>query len=247
MASDIRCANEISHGSRQSTPRTRLENPASRADLVVDAITRAILTGDLPPGSRLVERDVASLLGVSKTPVREALKVLERKGLTTVNAFRGAEVRIVDETLARDVYGVRVLLEPAAVRQSIGLYDEWRSRARTRGTRGGRRRGFERGPRRAVPGEPALSPAALRAVPQPAPAQDARRPPGSGGVDLRRRVAAPLDLGGRVTGAPLDPRRRGGRERRAGRGRGARAHREVPRRPATRRPELATVPLGAEL
>ncbi len=104
-------------------PLTRLGNPASRADLVVNAITRAILTGDLPPGSRLVERDVASLLGVSKTPVREALKVLERKGLTTVNAFRGAEVRIVDETLARDVYGVRVLLEPAAVRQSIGLYD----------------------------------------------------------------------------------------------------------------------------
>ena len=61
-----------------------------RTAAVLDAISRAILTGELPPGRSLVEADLATALGVSKTPVREALKTLAGAGLVTMSPYRGA-------------------------------------------------------------------------------------------------------------------------------------------------------------
>ena len=98
----------------------------SRTDLIVDAIRAAILRGDLQPGEPLVEREVAKRLGVSKTPVREALKVLARSGLVTISPFRGAQVREVHPELARSIYEVRILLEPEAVRRSVASQDKSR-------------------------------------------------------------------------------------------------------------------------
>jgi DNA-binding GntR family transcriptional regulator len=79
-------------------------------------IRTAILQGELRPGQGLVERDLARLLNVSKTPIREALKVLSNSGLVTVAPFKGSAVRTVDQHLARSIYHVRLLLEPEAVR-----------------------------------------------------------------------------------------------------------------------------------
>ena len=91
----------------------------SRTVLVLDAIKHAILTGELLAGEPLVETDLAALLGVSKTPVREALKTLAGAGLVTMSPYKGATVRAVDDDLVRSVYDLRLLLEPEAVRRSV--------------------------------------------------------------------------------------------------------------------------------
>ena len=91
----------------------------SRTLVVLGAIKHAILTGELRPGQSLVETDLAQVLGVSKTPVREALKTLAGAGLVTMSPYKGAAVRTVDDDLARSVYDMRLLLEPEAVSRSV--------------------------------------------------------------------------------------------------------------------------------
>jgi DNA-binding GntR family transcriptional regulator len=105
-------------------PVAPIASPLSRSDLVAEAITEAILRGDLRPGQPLVERELAGFLGVSKTPVREALKRLSGSGLITTNAYRGTVVRAVDRGMVRTVYEVRLLLEPAAVRRAVPGHNE---------------------------------------------------------------------------------------------------------------------------
>ncbi len=97
----------------------------SRTVVVLDAIKHAILTGELRPGQGLVEADLAGLLGVSKTPVREALKTLAGAGLVTMSPYKGATVRAVDDALVRSVYDMRLLLEPEAVRRGVGRGSDW--------------------------------------------------------------------------------------------------------------------------
>jgi DNA-binding GntR family transcriptional regulator len=96
-----------------------LQLPASRTELVLAEIRRAILTRKLLPGQPLVEMELASQLGVSKTPVREALKLLSGSGLVTFSPYKGASVRVVDRELAVAVYDVRLLLEPEAVGRAV--------------------------------------------------------------------------------------------------------------------------------
>src|SRR5487761_1105391 len=97
----------------------------SRTVGVPDAIKHAILTGELRPGQGLVEADLAAVLGVSKTPVREALKTLAGAGLVTMSPYKGAAVRTVDDGLARSVYDVRLLLEPEAVSRAVAAGHDW--------------------------------------------------------------------------------------------------------------------------
>lgn len=91
----------------------------SRTEAVLDAIRHAILAGELRPGQSLVETELAQLLGVSKTPVREALKTLAGAGLVTMSAYRGATVRAIDAASAAAIYDLRLLLEPEAVRRAV--------------------------------------------------------------------------------------------------------------------------------
>jgi DNA-binding GntR family transcriptional regulator len=97
--------------------------PASRTEVVLEEIRRGILTRELLPGQPLVEAELAQRLGVSKTPVREALKVLSNSGLVTFSPYKGASVCIVDAALAQAVYDVRLVLEPEAVRRTVELRD----------------------------------------------------------------------------------------------------------------------------
>ena len=90
-----------------------------RTAAVLDAIKHAILAGELKPGQSLVEAELAQALGVSKTPVREALKTLAGAGLVTMSPYRGAAVRAIDAEAARAIYDLRLLLEPEAVRRAI--------------------------------------------------------------------------------------------------------------------------------
>src|SRR5436305_11288911 len=102
-----------------------------RTEAVLDALKHAILTGRLPPGQPLIENDLAAQLGVSKTPVREALKTLAGAGLVTMSPYKGAMVRTVDDALAHSVCDIRLLLEPEALRRAVAGTGggHWRSAA----------------------------------------------------------------------------------------------------------------------
>lgn len=91
----------------------------SRSEAVLSAIRHAILAGELRPGQSLVEAELAQRLGVSKTPVREALKTLAGAGLVTMSAYRGATVRSIDAAAAAAIYDLRLLVEPEAVRRAV--------------------------------------------------------------------------------------------------------------------------------
>ena len=97
----------------------------SRTVAVLEAIKHAILAGELKPGQALVETDLAEVLGVSKTPVREALKTLAGAGLVTMNPYKGAAVRVVDDEAARHVYDARLLLEPEALGRAVAAGHDW--------------------------------------------------------------------------------------------------------------------------
>src|ERR1700735_2203110 len=99
----------------------------SRTVAVLEAIKHAILVGDPTPGRPLGETDLAAVLGVSKTPVREALKTLAGAGLVTMNPYKGAVVRVVDDEQARHVYDVRLLLEPEAPARAPAAGHDWRA------------------------------------------------------------------------------------------------------------------------
>jgi len=90
-----------------------------RTGWVMTQIRDAILEGRLTAGQPLVEADLAQTFGVSKTPVREALKTLTGQGLVRLGDFKGATVSAVDARLVRDVSGVRLLLEPSAVGAAV--------------------------------------------------------------------------------------------------------------------------------
>jgi DNA-binding GntR family transcriptional regulator len=84
--------------------------------MVRDSLRRAILDGTLPAGTRLVQADIATRLRVSTTPVREALRDLAMEGLIRLDAHRGAVVHETDLREVREIYLLRKLLEPEAVR-----------------------------------------------------------------------------------------------------------------------------------
>lgn len=88
-------------------------------EYVRDVLRRAILNGDLPGGSRLVQAELAATLEVSTTPVREALRDLSVEGLVRFDPHRGAVVTEIDRDDLLDIYELRRLLEPHAMRQAV--------------------------------------------------------------------------------------------------------------------------------
>jgi DNA-binding GntR family transcriptional regulator len=83
---------------------------------VLEVLRQSIITGRLQPGSRLVERELVSMMGVSRTVIREALRQLESEGLVAVIANKGPIVRELTLAEARDLYSIRAVLEGLAAR-----------------------------------------------------------------------------------------------------------------------------------
>ena len=84
-------------------------------DVVFNTLRQAILRGELKPGERLMEIQLANKLGVSRTPIREAIRKLELEGLVLMIPRKGAEVADITEKSLRDVLEVRKALEELAV------------------------------------------------------------------------------------------------------------------------------------
>ena len=76
-------------------------------DVVFNTLRKAILTGELQPGERLMEIHLANQLGVSRTPIREAIHKLALEGLVIMIPRRGAEVAQITEKSLKDVLEVR--------------------------------------------------------------------------------------------------------------------------------------------
>ena len=84
-------------------------------DVVFNTLRQAILKGELEPGERLMEIQLADRLGVSRTPIREAIRKLELEGLVLMIPRKGAEVAKISEKSLRDVLEVRRSLEELAI------------------------------------------------------------------------------------------------------------------------------------
>lgn len=86
---------------------------------VAEALRQAVLSGSLAVGTRLVQAELATEFGVSNTPVREAMRQLAAEGLIQFDSFRGAVVRAPSLDEVREVYEIRLLLEPLAMRKAV--------------------------------------------------------------------------------------------------------------------------------
>jgi DNA-binding GntR family transcriptional regulator len=84
-----------------------------------DAIRDAILAGRIPEGARIAELDLARQLSVSRTPIREALSRLAAEGLVELSPNRGARVATWTSEELREIFEVRLRLEPYAVSQAV--------------------------------------------------------------------------------------------------------------------------------
>jgi DNA-binding GntR family transcriptional regulator len=88
--------------------------PRSVGEVVYDTLKGAITKGDLPPGQRLIEHQLALQLRTSRIPIREAIKKLEKDGLVERLLKRGFVVRSVTEAEIEETFGIRAVLESYA-------------------------------------------------------------------------------------------------------------------------------------
>ncbi|MDQ0394905.1 GntR family transcriptional regulator [Labrys monachus] len=90
------------------------------ADRAADQIREAIVTGSLKPGERLVEKQLTDQLGISRHPVREALRILSREGFVEMRLNRGAVVTSLRAESILEVYEIRSALGEIALRHLLG-------------------------------------------------------------------------------------------------------------------------------
>lgn len=96
-----------------------VHEPAPLRNKIMNSLRRAIETGALEPGTRLVEKDLCEKLNVSRTSLREALRQLQAEGILTDLNNRGLTVVTVTRADAENIYRIRGVLEPLIVEQFI--------------------------------------------------------------------------------------------------------------------------------
>jgi len=88
---------------------------SSKSDVAYAELRRRILSGDLAPGSRLAQYELATSLNMSITPLREAIRKLSSENLVDLDTHRNVYVARIGATEARKLFEVRLLLDPPAV------------------------------------------------------------------------------------------------------------------------------------
>lgn len=89
------------------------------SERIAASLREAILSGELPPGQRIRQEEVAARMGASRLPVREALRMLEAEGLTEHEANKGSRVPFLDLQEVAVLYKMRERLEPLALAESL--------------------------------------------------------------------------------------------------------------------------------
>lgn len=101
---------------------TKHRIPTSK-EKIYEELKKAILSGSLPPGHPLVERDLVTYFRASRTPIREVLRRLERERLVEVYPNRGVFVRKLTLKDVNDIFEMRLAIEPTAARLAADRYD----------------------------------------------------------------------------------------------------------------------------
>ena len=99
----------VSHGNR-------FQKPTTLAIEIARHLREAIIVGEIAPGEHLNESKITRELALSRSPVREALRILEAEGLVTLEPHRGAHVRTLSEHDLREIFDVRLMFETHALR-----------------------------------------------------------------------------------------------------------------------------------
>lgn len=100
----------------EETPNIKINEYLPLRDIVFQTLRKAIITGELEPGERLMETQLGEKLGVSRTPIREAIRKLELEGLVVMVPRKGAQVAQITTKDIKDVLEVRAALEALAAR-----------------------------------------------------------------------------------------------------------------------------------
>lgn len=101
---------------RATHKQKRKNKGTSYSDLVCEYVRQAILNGDLEPGDRLREKDLEDELGVSRTPIREAMKSLEAQGLVKMESWKGAFIAVLTRRQIIELYDFRTMIEEFSIR-----------------------------------------------------------------------------------------------------------------------------------
>ena len=106
-----------------ATPTNRIRRSSLHAEMV-EILRELIIGGELVPGDRLREAELCARFGVSRTPLREALKILETEGLVTLQPNRGATVSRISPDEIRELFEVIANLERIALELAVARMDE---------------------------------------------------------------------------------------------------------------------------
>lgn len=98
---------------------TPFDAPPTLSTAIVQYVKNAILRGDYPPGSPLPEIPLARKMAASRTTIREALRSLSDMGLVALHPRRGASVAMLSAQRAREIFSLRAVLEPFAVKLAL--------------------------------------------------------------------------------------------------------------------------------
>lgn len=109
-------------GSAGRSVFTEIRNLPLR-DQIAEKLRDAILAGELRPGEAVVETTIAAQFGVSRAPVREAIRILEQEGVLEVVPYRGTTVRMLTRHDVDELYSFRTMLEEFAIRRVIDHAD----------------------------------------------------------------------------------------------------------------------------
>ncbi len=103
---------------------TTAGGPGTIAQHAVEGLRRRLISGELAPGDKIRQEEIAAALGVSLSPVREALATLEQEGQVTYLPRRGYFVTEFDVGDLHEIYELRALLEERAARRALPLLDD---------------------------------------------------------------------------------------------------------------------------
>jgi DNA-binding GntR family transcriptional regulator len=95
-------------------PKLKMDSYQPLRDVIFETLRKAIVSGDIKPGERLMEVSLANQMGVSRTPVREAIRRLEAEGLVTMTPRKGTHVSELSVKDIMDVLEVRTVLDKLA-------------------------------------------------------------------------------------------------------------------------------------
>ena len=95
------------------------EDRSTLLEKVANQIREAIKSGKLKPGERIIENDLASDMGISRFPIREAIRYLEKEGLVTTTPFKGAHVTELTLKDLEEIYSLRTVTEELAIRTLV--------------------------------------------------------------------------------------------------------------------------------